>query len=293
MHNKDNDNDKTFNDNEYTRYYEPLDAKNIKYNEDIYVNYGTDGIINSKLRSTDTKEERDIKDLEEEKYIGEDNIIPKDPLKRTMCDKYFSKPGPGSLRSSIFNLSLLAIGVGCLALPQKVGQLSLVLWSILILFAAFSTYLALDIIIEAGRKKELSVYAQVIEEYCGKKWGILYDGTIILYVFGVLITYQIIAYDLLGAFIYLIVPQLKDQYTNLDDFYSHSIWKEQWFKICVMLGAATIILLPLNLLKDISKLRFSSILGIFSIGIFAIVLCVQLNSFISQNIDSGAMSKVN
>ena len=48
------------------------------------------------------------------------------------------------------------------------------------------------------------------------------------------------------------------------------------------MGVAIVFLLPLNLLKNINKLRFTSTLGIFSLSVFVVILCVQLKSFIYQ-----------
>ena len=108
-----------------------------------------------------------------------------------MCDRYFSKMDPGSLRSSIFSLTILCIGVGCLALPKVFSQQSIGLSITMILLGSFATYWTLDIIIIAGRKKDIGTYTGVIQYYCGKSWGLLFDITIIIYIMGIMIVYQI------------------------------------------------------------------------------------------------------
>lgn len=259
-----------------------MNDKLIEYKEksSFVSHYEEPQQIEQKEYTIKNLEQTEFEDSQQE-YINDlKEISIRDDKKRTLCAKYFSKMDPGSLRSSIFSLSILAIGVGCLALPQKFGQLSLALCSIQIVIAAISTYWTINLIIEAGRKKGLTVYSHVIEEFCGRNWAIFFDVVIIIYVFGVLITYQIIIYKLVGSFIYMIF-YLND-YPELDLFYTDSFWNRLEIKIGVMMGTALIFLMPLNLLKDISKLRFSSILGIFSLGVFVIVLCFQLKSFIDQ-----------
>ena len=44
---------------------------------------------------------------------------------RTCFQKTFGKMGPGSMRGCIFNLCILSLGTGSLALPQKIGYMSL------------------------------------------------------------------------------------------------------------------------------------------------------------------------
>lgn len=130
-------------------------------------------------------------EVNQENQIGE--IPNMNPSKRTMCGKYFSKVEAGSLRASIFSLSILSIGVGCLALPQSFSQISVLLCGVEVICAALSTYWTLGIIIEAGRKKEIRNYSLLIAEYCGKGWAVFFDVVIVIYVFGILILYQIIS----------------------------------------------------------------------------------------------------
>lgn len=111
---------------------------------------------------------------------------------RTIFDKMFSRMHPGSLRASIFNLSILSIGVGCLSLPQRFMQISVIVGIIVVISAGLLAYWTLQIIIEAGRKKGITEYSKVILEYCGYRWSVFADITIIVYIFGILIVYQII-----------------------------------------------------------------------------------------------------
>lgn len=129
-------------------------------------------------------------------YNSDFNITQNYPLNfksRSMCNRYFSKMNPGSLRSSIFSLSILCIGIGCLTLPKKIEQLSIVIGIITICLCAFSTFLTVNIIIKAGIKKRLTVYSKVVEAYLGRTCCIIFEINQMIYLFGLLISYQIIS----------------------------------------------------------------------------------------------------
>lgn len=76
------------------------------------------------------------------------------------------------------------------------------------------------------------------------------------------------------------VAGLFPEYTSLASFYNNSIWSVFWFKLVVMSGTAIIVLLPLNLLKEINKLRFTSMLGVFGLVVLMIIILVELPSYL-------------
>lgn len=205
----------------------------------------------------------------------------------------FSKIEPGSMRGSIFNLVILAIGIGSLSLPQQVSNLGVLLWLILMIITAILTNWTIGVLIKAARERNLTNYSQTVEEYLGKKWSILYDINMIIYIFGMLVSYQIIGYQMIGAIIYNSFSSQRNSYINLEEFYKNSFWNDILTRLLVMIGCATVILIPLNSLRKISKLRFTSLFGIISLAIFACVLCVQLPFFIIQNNKKGVYDNIN
>ena len=74
---------------------------------------------------------------------------------------------------------------------------------------------------------------------------------------------------------------------ELNDFYENSFWSKAWCKLTVLLTTAIVFILPLNLLKDISKLRFTTIFGIILILVISLVIAFQTpefyNNFIHNN----------
>lgn len=112
---------------------------------------------------------------------------------RKWYENYFSKVEPGSIRASIFSLSILSIGTGCLSLPQRVGQMSVLLCSIEIILAGFAAYWTLDLLIYASLKSGEFTFSKVIQKICGKTWAKFLDITMVVYIIGVLIIYQILS----------------------------------------------------------------------------------------------------
>lgn len=85
---------------------------------------------------------------------------------------------------------------------------------------------------------------------------------------------------MIGAFVFEIGKFTN--YSSLKEFYHDSFWGEFWFKSLVMIGTSIIVLLPLNLLKDITKLRFTSIFGIFCLFLVTLVIVFQLPEYINH-----------
>lgn len=88
---------------------------------------------------------------------------------------------------------------------------------------------------------------------------------------------------MIGAFVFQISSYYKNQYdNNLELFYIYSIWGDLRFRLAVSLGISILIILPLNLLKDVSKLRYVSIGGIISLTFILIVIVAQLDLYINN-----------
>ena len=88
---------------------------------------------------------------------------------------------------------------------------------------------------------------------------------------------------MIGGFIYEIGNIDKSKYHNLDEFLNKSVWSEMWLTILIMTSIACVFLLPLYLLKDISKLRFSTLFGLICLFLTTLVLIIQLPDFLKQN----------
>lgn len=87
---------------------------------------------------------------------------------------------------------------------------------------------------------------------------------------------------MIGAFFYIILPSKFGQFSSLEEFYNNSIFSDIWFKVVVMVSIAMTLILPGNLLKDVSELRFTTLLAVSCLFVITIVIIVQLSSFVNQ-----------
>jgi amino acid permease len=92
-----------------------------------------------------------------------------------------------------------------------------------------------------------------------------------------------IAYKLVGG----VVNEFGQYgYHSIDDFYQNSFWSKYYVKFPVMYGTAIFIILPLCLMKNISKMRFNSIFGIMSLIFITLIIVIQSPWYISNYWDN-------
>ena len=96
---------------------------------------------------------------------------------------------------------------------------------------------------------------------------------------------------MIGLFIHGIF--YDEQYPDFFNDFIPEVWDKEIIKYPVMLGIAVIILSPLCLLKDISKMRFASILGILSLTYTVIVIIAQCYSYFSYFLDKNNINDIN
>jgi hypothetical protein len=113
--------------------------------------------------------------------------------RKSLMNRMFSKMDEGSLRGSIFAMSSLALGTGCLALPLRFGQMSVVGALIMLILGSMAAYWSLVIMIEASRKTNTMDYSRLVKESLGPKLALVLDIVILIYIFGILISYQVIS----------------------------------------------------------------------------------------------------
>jgi hypothetical protein len=113
--------------------------------------------------------------------------------RRSLVERYFSKIEAGSLRGSIFAMSSLALGTGCLALPLQFKNMSLLFALIVLIFSGLAAYWSLSIMILSSIKFKSYDYSKLVFHVFGKCFSMVLDITILIYIFGILISYQVIS----------------------------------------------------------------------------------------------------
>ena len=187
--------------------------------------------------------------------------------------------GPGSLRSSIFNLCILSLGTGLLAIPQKIGYMSIILSPIIIIFSGFANLWSLIILVDMCIKFKVKNYESVVNRLLGNKTSIFLGIIMCTNQIGIIILYQVILYKLIGGVINEIG---RFGYKSVEDFAIDSFWNRLWIKFLVCYGITCVILLPLCLLKNASKMRYASTFGIFSLFFLIFIVVVQCPFYIKK-----------
>ena len=133
---------------------------------------------------------------------------------RTCFQKTCGKMGPGSMRGCIFNLCILSLGTGCLALPQKVGYMSMMATPIVIFVAGAINYWTLTILGDVARKHKLRKYEDAVSLLFNKNLSHFLGVVMVLNQAGMIILYQVIMYKLLGGVINRLETISKMRYAS-------------------------------------------------------------------------------
>ena len=218
------------------------------------------------------------------------SIIEKSIDKRSIFKKLFSKIEEGSLRGCIFNLCILSLGTGCLALPQKIQYITIFFSPIIIILAGIANIWSLLLLSEMSSKYHITKYDELVKKLLGKSLSLFLDITMILNQSGMIILYQVILYKLTGG----IVNEIgRYGFNNIEDFSENSFWKNYSYKFSVCYGISFIILLPLCLQKDINKMRYSSTFGIYSLFLLVSIILIECPFFIAEYEDSVKLNYYN
>ena len=203
---------------------------------------------------------------------------------RTCFQKTFGKMGPGSMRGCIFNLCILSLGTGALALPQKIGYMSIVASPIAIFVSGAINYWTLTIMADAGRKYKLRKYEDIVSKLFSQNLSSFLGIVMVLNQTGMIILYQVIMYKLLGG---VINEFFSLGYSNVEEFVAESFWSKKEIKFIVCYFITIAILFPLCRLKTASRMRYASTFGILSLFLLIFIVLVECPIFYKHNVVNG------
>ena len=189
----------------------------------------------------------------------------------------------GSILGGVFALSSLALGTGAFSIPIRCTQLGLV-WYLLFIFAASSAaYWTLTGLIRSSRTVHGVDYSPTVRAIVGNCAAVLIDVIIVIYLFGVFVQYMVIIYSLVGRTIFELFIG-TDEYENFDQ-YEKEVWDGAILKFPIMFGI-TLLISPVCLLKDISKMRFASMFGICALIYSILVVVIESPWFLIHYLDN-------
>ena len=201
-------------------------------------------------------------------------------IKKNYFQKLIKKYRSGSLTSSIFNLCILSLGTGSLALPQKIGYMSLFFSPIIIILSGIVNYWSLNVLSKASIKFSINSYEGIVSKLFGKTLSIFLDLIMCINQFGMIILYQVILYKLLGG---VVNEVFNYGYQGVEEFAEKSFWNDIIIKFIVCYLIMGFILSPLCLLKNISKMRYASMFGIFNLFFLIFIVVIESPFYIKHN----------
>ena len=203
---------------------------------------------------------------------------------RTCPQRTCGPMGPGSMRGCIFNLCILSLGTGSLALPQKIGYMSLLVSPIVIFVSGAINYWTLTILGDVARKHKIRKYEEVVSKLFNEKLSHFLGIVMVLNQSGMIILYQVIMYKLLGG---VINEFFSLGYANVEEFVAQSYWSQKKIKFLVCYLITITILFPLCRLKTISKMRYASTFGIISLFLLIFIVLIECPFFYKHNVTEG------
>ena len=212
-------------------------------------------------------------------------------IKSNIISKFLSNFSSGSLTSSVFNLCILSLGTGSLALPQKIGYMSLLFSPVIIILSGLVNYWSLNVLSNASKKYNINSYEGIVNKLFGKMLSIFLGIIMCINQTGMIILYQVILYNLLGGVINAI---FNLGFTGVEDFALNSFWHEIKIRFFICYIISIVILTPLCLLKNISKMRYASMFGIFSLFFLIFIVVIECPFYVKNNFyDKNKIIKLN
>ena len=207
-------------------------------------------IINEKqnespVKNSESKKPAETSILKNKKHIKDEffGIIKKQNIFKNLLSKFSS----GSLSSSIFSLCILSLGTGSLALPQKIGYMSLFFSPIIIILSGLVNYWSLSVLSNASKKYNIHSYEGIVSYLFGKFLSIFLGVIMSINQSGMIILYQVIIYKLLGGVINEIFAL---GYDGVEEFTEKSFWNNFSIKFIVCYLIAGFILLIFLIIKQ-------------------------------------------
>ena len=186
------------------------------------------GIRDSNVEEIKAKENNKNleKELEQKNEENKNSMVNEE--NRTLFHKIFGPIEAGSIRGSIFNMAILSLGTGMLALPKYAANTSIVFACILVIVISILVWWSLLLLSKACEKNQIYNYSKLLQKLYGKPLSITYDIIVILYSFGLLILYNLIIHTSLGEALYGL--HFYKDYKTFDLFKRESFWNEWYIK---------------------------------------------------------------
>ena len=148
----------------------------------------------------------------------------------------------GSINECVINLCIISVGVGLLALPQKVQYVTLVFTPILIIICAIINYWTFTVLGNAARKYKVNKYEDIIAAMFNPCFSKFFIFVMCFGLLGVIILFQVILYKFIGG---IINEVFSYGFVNMEIFSKGSFWSESHTRLIVCYSLAIFVFVPL------------------------------------------------
>jgi amino acid permease len=176
-------------------------------------------------------------------------------------------------------ISAIGLGIGSFGLPMRCTQVGCFWYSLSIIVGAIASYWTMAKLIESGLSVKSEEYSTTVKKIIGKIPAVILDVIIMVYLFGVIIQYDVIVYSLVGRSYFELFGD-KEKYADFD-FFQKEVWDLSYIKFPIIFGL-TIAISPACLLKDMGKMRFVSYFGICTFIYTFLVVIIQSPWFYAE-----------
>lgn len=205
-------------------------------------------------------------------------------LERNFFQRTFGKMHEGSVRASIFSLICFVMGTGCLTMPYSYNKMALVPGIIFTIIGGASSLWSLQLLVYASEITGIRGYKELVEKVLGKTYSKVVDWVILVYQSLLLIAFTVSVYQIIANILFVFHFRYHGNWESFDAFFKGGLVSQLYFRFSVLFGLGIFVIVPLCLMKDLSKLKVFSLLGIFLILYNVIILVVLSPNYINHNI---------
>ena len=203
---------------------------------------------------------------------GSSGIFSSSPFLRSPAMYFSQKFRAGSVKGSVFTLSVAIIGAGSLSVPFAFEEAGLLLTLALFVLGGLLAYFTLQqlvmssILVSKWHGTRVCSYRQLGLVLYGVKFSRFVQTCLLMNLYGTSVSYAVAASRMLGL-IMSVVSSLGEGSSSVDI----GEWGQPWV-LCLLISA---IALPLSLCRNLSSLRFTSLFAVACVLYLSIVVTVK------------------
>eukprot|EP00919_Chromeraceae_sp_WS-2016_P028753 GHVR01068090.1.p1 GENE.GHVR01068090.1~~GHVR01068090.1.p1 ORF type:complete len:603 (+),score=95.39 GHVR01068090.1:208-1809(+) len=201
------------------------------------------------------------------------SVMPSAPLSPTPSrpsegniPRAVSRPwlAPGSVKSSIFNLTSATLGAGALSIPYAVSGTGILCGLLLVAVTASLSFISTLYLVHVMMHTELKTLEDMAMHAYGHMFALFAEINIILFCFGTAVGYLISIADLASTMFNSFIPNPN---------YIVTIITSRAPLLCCL---TAVLLLPLSLSDRLNDLRFTCFLGVAAIIFLTLMVMIRM-----------------